>query len=77
MARPENRPPQNRSFCRLLIQIVEIFHGLELKNDGNSLKENDAFLNFEISAVSAARETRFVALDAHFDALRDAHNERA
>ena len=33
-------------------------------------------MNFEISAVSAARETLFGALDAHFDALRDAHDEK-
>ena len=31
---------------------------------------------FQISAVLAARETLFVALDAHFDALRGAHNEK-
>ena len=34
-------------------------------------------MNFKISAVSAARETRFVAFDSHFDALADAHDARS
>ena len=34
-------------------------------------------LTFEISAVSSARETLFVAFDSHFDALADAYDARS